>query len=608
PMIACRAPQSWTCPEPAKGRAKGSLPESLPYPRPLTSSISERVPKNGTALPRLVDDVVNQPVLLALLRIHDEIALHVLFHLVQLLAAVAGQDLVDDLAHAQDLARVNVNVGGLPAQPAHDVRLVDENARVWQRKALLGRPRCQQHRSHACRLPDADRHHVRLDVLHGVVHRHARGDRAARRIDVKLNVFFRILGRQEQHLRDHQVGHGVVDGRAQKNNVVPQQPAVNVVGAFAAPGLLNDHRYQHDSCFPFTCPGLRRPLSSACSAGKHGVGREGRKGSALSGPEKKPTSRGADLHEILSRAAPAPFHRQPGLPGDLGGSGLDRGGQSRPIPARRRPASGGAAVEQVQGFVVAEAAAHALERAFPGQASTHAFDRLARLFGQRLHLALDFLVGDLDVLALGDAVQQERSLDLAHGGIALAGAQAGEVHALHVLGSHALRGEGAQAALQAEVNLSFYERFRNLEIVPPDQLVQDLLFALALRSDLLATADVLAKLGTNLLHASDAEFLRPRVVQFGQLLALDRLDLHGIIEALAGEALIGEIGRVLNVEGALFTGTGAAQVFRELGQRAGAGDLNQNVSYLDGFGILFADGSALERDLGEVAVGERPLL
>ena len=64
---------------------------------------------------------------------------------------------------------------------------------------------------------------------------------AARRIDVDRNVFFRVLRFQEQKLGGDQVGDVIVDRRADKNDVVLQQPRVNVICALAAIGLLDDH-------------------------------------------------------------------------------------------------------------------------------------------------------------------------------------------------------------------------------------------------------------------------------------------------------------------------------------------------------------------------------
>ena len=69
----------------------------------------------------------------------------------------------------------------------------------------------------------------------------AGGDGAARRIDVKRNVLFRILALQKQHLGDDEIGDLVVDGSTKKDNVVAKQTGVDVVGALAPARLLNHH-------------------------------------------------------------------------------------------------------------------------------------------------------------------------------------------------------------------------------------------------------------------------------------------------------------------------------------------------------------------------------
>ena len=57
------------------------------------------------------------PYSLRLLGIHDEVAFHVALDLLQPLTAVLGQHLVGDLAHAQDLAGMNIDVGRLAGKP-----------------------------------------------------------------------------------------------------------------------------------------------------------------------------------------------------------------------------------------------------------------------------------------------------------------------------------------------------------------------------------------------------------------------------------------------------------------------------------------------------------
>src|ERR1039458_6000162 len=78
---------------------------------------------------RPVNDVVDDAVLLRLLRRHDEVAFHVALDAVQRLPCRFAHQLVGDLADAQNLARVDVDVSRLPAQPAHR-RLMDQDARV----------------------------------------------------------------------------------------------------------------------------------------------------------------------------------------------------------------------------------------------------------------------------------------------------------------------------------------------------------------------------------------------------------------------------------------------------------------------------------------------
>src|SRR5207253_9671797 len=99
----------------------------------------------------------------------------------------------------------------------------------------------EKHRSHRRGLSDADRLNVRLDVLHRVVDRQARGDRAAGRVDVKRDVFLGILGFEEQKLGNDQIRNGIVNGLAEEDDVVFEESGVDVVGALAATGLLHDH-------------------------------------------------------------------------------------------------------------------------------------------------------------------------------------------------------------------------------------------------------------------------------------------------------------------------------------------------------------------------------
>ena len=86
--------------------------------------------------------------------------------------------------------------------------------------------------------PSKERHDVVLDVLHGVVDREACRDGSPRRIDIQLNILLRVLARKKEKLRDDEVGDVVVDRCAEEDNVVAEQTAVDIVGAFAPARLL----------------------------------------------------------------------------------------------------------------------------------------------------------------------------------------------------------------------------------------------------------------------------------------------------------------------------------------------------------------------------------
>ena len=68
------------------------------------------------------------------------------------------------------------------------------------------------------------------------------GDGAARRVDIKVDVLVGVFCFKEEHLCDNEVGGGVIDRADEEDDPLFQQAGVDVVGAFAATGLLDDHR------------------------------------------------------------------------------------------------------------------------------------------------------------------------------------------------------------------------------------------------------------------------------------------------------------------------------------------------------------------------------
>ena len=67
------------------------------------------------------------------------------------------------------------------------------------------------------------------DPLHGVVDRHAGGDRSTWGVDVQVDVSVRVLGIEQEHLRAQGVGILVLDLRAKEDDPVAQQGLVDVV-------------------------------------------------------------------------------------------------------------------------------------------------------------------------------------------------------------------------------------------------------------------------------------------------------------------------------------------------------------------------------------------
>src|SRR5215218_4289271 len=192
-------------------------------------------------LPAL-DDLVDDPVLLGLAGGHDEVAVGVAADLLHVLAGVGGQDLVQHPAHADDLAGLDLDVDRLALGPAG--RLVDQDAGMGKAEALARGPGGQQHGRGRGGLAHAGGGHVGLDVLHGVVDGQQGRDRPPGRVDVELDVLVRVLRLQVEQLGHDQVGHRVVDRRAQEDDPLVQQARVDVEGALAAVGLLDDDRDQ----------------------------------------------------------------------------------------------------------------------------------------------------------------------------------------------------------------------------------------------------------------------------------------------------------------------------------------------------------------------------
>ena len=123
--------------------------------------------------------------------------------------------------------------------------LVDHDPAVRQGVALALGSRRQQDRRHRRGHADADRADRGAQVLHRVVDREPGGHDAAGRVDVQADVALRVLGLEVEQLGDDEVGHVVLDRVAQEDDPLLEEPAVDVVGPFAATRGLDDHRHEH---------------------------------------------------------------------------------------------------------------------------------------------------------------------------------------------------------------------------------------------------------------------------------------------------------------------------------------------------------------------------
>src|SRR5947209_696502 len=105
-------------------------PNFATVPPLLGHTCSLRDPCQLASRDHLVDDAV----LLGLFRAHDEVAVGVLLDLVDGLARVLGQHLVQEISHTDDLLGLQLDVSRLTGGPP--VWLVDEDPGVRQGEAL----------------------------------------------------------------------------------------------------------------------------------------------------------------------------------------------------------------------------------------------------------------------------------------------------------------------------------------------------------------------------------------------------------------------------------------------------------------------------------------
>ncbi len=269
------------------GGASSPPPPPPPHPPPRGPPAPPPRPRGGArggggAL-QGCHDLVHEAVGLRLGCGEEEVPVRVLPDPLQGLVGVLREDGVEGRLHLEDLLGVDGHVGGGPAHAAPG--LVDHHPGVGEGEPLPLGAGGEEDRPHGGGLPDAVGRDVGLYELHRVVDGQPRGDGAAGGVDVEVDVPGLVLLLEEQELGDDGVRQGIGDHVPDEDDVVLEEPGVDVVGALAAPRLL-DHVGDVEAA-GFHGPSRRLPRPSP-----HRPGREGnpytilhRAESAVSGSE-----------------------------------------------------------------------------------------------------------------------------------------------------------------------------------------------------------------------------------------------------------------------------------------------------------------------------------
>ncbi len=183
-------------------------------------------------------------------------------------------EFVEELLHLHDVFGMDGDVRRLTLCAAE--WLVDHDLGVLECEALLGSTTHENHGSSGGSHTKTNRRHVRLHVLHGVVHRERGGDLSTGRVHIERDVLLGIFLFQEEQLRDNGVGDIIVDRRTEEDDALFEEAGINVVHALAELCFFNDSRDQRI---------LRRDMSAADAGintldlGMHWETREGNSGS-----------------------------------------------------------------------------------------------------------------------------------------------------------------------------------------------------------------------------------------------------------------------------------------------------------------------------------------
>ena len=184
------------------------------------------------------EDFVHEAIGSGFLSSHIVVTIRVVFDLLDGLAGVMGKDAVKAFFQIEHEADGALDIGGGAASATGN--LVNHHVGVRQAKAFALGAGSEKHGTHRGTNADAISVHVASHELHRVVDRKTCGDRAARGVDVNVDVLFRVLHLQEKKLGDHGVGNEVIDACTDKNDAVLEQARVDIERALTAAVGLDD--------------------------------------------------------------------------------------------------------------------------------------------------------------------------------------------------------------------------------------------------------------------------------------------------------------------------------------------------------------------------------
>ena len=122
---------------------------------------------------------------------------------------------------------------------------MDHHPRVRECKTFSLCSRTEQNRRHAGRLTHAVGLHIAGDDFHAVQNRKSGRDDSSRTVDVKINILLRIFRLKIEQLRDNQIGHNIINRRAEKDDPVFQKTGVDIISALSLAGLFDHHGHKH---------------------------------------------------------------------------------------------------------------------------------------------------------------------------------------------------------------------------------------------------------------------------------------------------------------------------------------------------------------------------